>query len=231
MSAPSLRIPLNAPEIFIAHIVATDREAIEHLNREIQKLKKFADDFCDAWALFDFCHHNEHQAQQEVAEFFLKWKLLAAREGAMTIQFFAKALENATDLLCKCEALLVNVDRTKLRSAREMLVSLVPEFEAVRDTSFREGELMNMDSAERFSSFNPQRLDGAEKGILRKRKYQNVFEGKLQSYQVNRQTYEGLIAVANEFYSAFSHYYKGTLAPEPLSPQPLERFVWWVRPD
>jgi len=150
----------------------------------------------------------------------------------MTIHHFAKAFESATRLLCKCQSLLANVDRMKLKSARKILSSLVPEFEAVRDAVIRAREFMNdLDSAERYYDSMPRRLDGAEQAVLTKRKYQNVFEGKLQSYQVNRQTYEGLIAVAKEFYSAFGHYYKGTVSAGNLSPRPSEHFVWRVRPD
>src|SRR5262249_44028966 len=151
----------------------------------------------------------------------------------MTIQLFANVLDNAMGVLSQCQTLLMNVDRIKLRSVRKMLGGWLPEFEAVRNAAIRAGELMNdLDPAERHSSLRPQRLDGAEQGILRNRKYQNILDGKLQSYQVKRQTYEGMIAIAKEFYSAFGHYYKGGISSEEnVSPQPLPHFVWWVRPD
>jgi hypothetical protein len=225
------RIPLNVPNIATEDLPAAEREAAAQLNREIQKLKKFADDFCDALILFDFSHHNAEQSTHDFAEFFFKWKLLAARDGAMTIERFANALVSAVGLLSQCNRLM-KVDRARLRSSRKMLATLLPEFETVRNAAIRTGELMNdLDPAERHSGFTPRRLNGAEQGVLRNRKYQNVSDGKLQSYQVNRSTYEGLIGVANEFCSALIAYRDSDLAPQSTSPQPPDRFVWWVRPD
>jgi len=229
MSASAPRITLDLPMIPIDGVAATERNGVDRLNRELETLKQCADDFCDAWLLFDFIHHNSQQAKEDFAEIFPKWKLLAARDGAMTIYRFAKALEIATGLLSHCQTVLADVDRTRLRSARQNLAALLPEFESVRDAVIQAAAHMNdLDSVGRSSRL--EHSDGELRDALRGRKYQSTFDGKLQIYRINRQTYEGLIAVANEFYSAFGKHYHQEI-PSDRSSQRIQNFVWRVRPD
>jgi hypothetical protein len=220
MSTLFPRIPLELPRITIEDGRA-ERKPLESLEREIAALKKYADDFYDAWMLFEFSHENSQQSTADNREIFLRWKLLSARSGAMTIHLFAKAFEAAASSFSKCRNNLRNVDETKLRSAKTMLESLVPEFESVSEVIVRTGEFANdLDPTERRFAFVS---DSAAQDVLRGRRYLNTFDGKLQSYQVNRQTYEGLIAVAKEFYSVFGYFDRGVVA--------TQDFFWRVRPD
>jgi hypothetical protein len=225
MSVVAPRIPLNVPGIPVEHLDATEREGVEALNNKVIALKNYADVFGDALALFDHSHEQLQVSEPAAAELLNRWKLLAARDGAMTILLFCAALENATRLLIKQQNSLTNFEPAKIRSAWLMLVSLMPQFESVRQAGTRVGELTSDPDLlqQHVGSGTDDHAAASHAAVLTGRKYQNSYDGKLQTYQMNRRTYEGLVAVAKEFYSAFGNYNRGAISSQD--------FFWRVRPD
>jgi hypothetical protein len=196
-----------APEISTKDIPAQEHAAIAHLNDALGQFSSHVQQFDAALKLFDFCQVELSKSNSGGSlNPCFQWQFIAARDGAMAIFHFGKAMEHIAAFLWKCPTVLGKIDKKQCRAARKALGGLVPGFEAVRHSVAHAGELMKDEETSDLHSVSiPQRL--VEKMVLTNclqgRLFQNTYEGKIQEYEISHKTLDGLIAIRNDFYSAF----------------------------
>jgi hypothetical protein len=182
-----------------------ERDATNLLKTALGQLSDHSDNFSAALSLFDFSMGElEKATENRTAHPMFRWPFIAARDGAMSIYHFGKAMEGIMASLHKCPTVLQEVNRAKLRSSRKRLRELFPNFEAVRHSVAHAGELMNdVDDLDRhsISTTSVQRM--TIQNHLQGRAFKNTFEGQIQSYEINQASRDGLVAIREEFCAAF----------------------------
>jgi hypothetical protein len=211
------------PKIHTEGLPEKEREAAAHIEAACLQLATFANQFRAALHLFDFVTSVECQMvvirnpQWRVEE----WKFIAAREGAMSIYHFAKALEDIMACLNKSPTVLGLVRRPEIRKARKLLRKHFPKFETVRHAVAHAGELMREPGAySRHVITGPVVIGdiyfggtfGLRDTFVSERKFVNTFEGAVQEYEISQATLHALTEIRMQFFAAFRDVEAATLA-------------------
>jgi hypothetical protein len=212
------------PTIHTEGLPENEREAAAHISIAAFQLAIFANQFRAALHLFDFTTDCEAQtlAFRNPQWRFEEWRLTAARDGAMAIYHFGKAMEAIMACLNECPTILALVRRDDLRKARKLLRKHFPRFESVRHAIAHAGELM-----ERPGTYARHTVTGASikmdgfvfhganfgfRDHLVGRKFMNTYEGQLQECEISQDTLDALSAIRVQFFTAFRDVEPKTLA-------------------
>jgi hypothetical protein len=228
--------PHRKPNLDWKALPQDEQDAGHHLAQAFQGLEDFTISFMAAAELFEVnLYDSLFQPDGAYKKRALSWMWVACRDGAMSIYHFGKALEGIMSYLGQCPTVLEMTDRKLVRVARKRLRELFPNFEAVRHAVAHAGELMNDPETKRrhaVKADNLKLLEGLSVQsdslniaqvnivqVLSGRKFTNTFEGKVQSYEISRETLDALIDVKRIFYSAFREA-EAELARRADSPNP-----------
>jgi hypothetical protein len=209
------------PTIHVLGLPSRERKSAQKIQTSLFNLAFYAHDFSAAVALFDESYiQSAREAITRETGWGSNWMALAARDGAISINNFGKAMEATTAPLGGCPTVLALLDRDALKLARKLMRDLFPSFEAIRHSVAHSAELHDKDKhsvpgpVELVPGFvvGSATIPVVIRSGLNGRKFQNTFEGKLQSYEISVGTLNGLNSVKTAIYSAFVRVETETLA-------------------
>lgn len=227
----------------------SERRAAGVLINNLFAVQMHASSFADAVALFRDCRLRaqtfdldaifksgssaERRALQEQHSLLHRWTTLAARDGAMSIYHFAKAMEAGTDF-SGCPSLGATVDHKALRLVRKLFASRFPHFLPMRHALAHKAELtgsvQQIDENSIKGDFDNfgVRIEGGGGMIidhLFNDTFATTFEGQVLSYDVTPQTHANLEDIARRLYATFPKPPEPERRPRlrPNRPEPPER--------
>jgi hypothetical protein len=153
----------------------------------------------------------DYYAWKETSQRFAAWQHMAARDGALQIYHFGKAIEKSRGQLNNVPSVRAFVDLRKLRTAARLFVSYFPNHALIRDACAH--SLYEFaPSASAFRSHAPDAIDipGVAKGrgifitnTICGNRYIVTKDKKVASYEISKSTYGNLEAVRVYFISGF----------------------------
>lgn len=202
---------VTAPSFKSGIVPETEREATWVLQSFIGSLASYVDDFEAALDLYDSVEFL--QANKLIDRQFGKWKLIAARDGAMTIFHFEKVLVNSGKGFRDCPSLRNQVNHEVLRQARVRFSEVFPLAARIRHSTAHRAEMtetkQKVDSNAYSGPINTrfisvERAEGLTIDGLLGRKFTTTHEGEISDYEISESTLAELANIARLFYSGFS---------------------------
>ena len=139
------------------------------------------------------------------------WKLMAARDGALTLYHFGRAAEATRNNLHFCPALKATVDLITLKAALKQFETAFPKWEAIRHSVAHQGDLTRTDEQLKKhglrSPYNCNGMVSGKGGLITNSLNGDVYivswEGEVFTYRINRSNLETLCGIADQIYKAF----------------------------
>ena len=211
MQFPILRAIDNTPE---------ERDAVHHCMTCFVSIDSYCTALCRAVELFNFADTHANMWSKSPyngdgqLRMFLSWKLIAARDGAMSIYHFTKAMEGANYWANKSKSIGPFVQREVTKAAGKNLREAFPRIEAIRHAVAHAGEINK--SRDHVKEHSIQR--GLDNSFVKSDNTSNViinnclsgatftmtWQGELLEYDINSVSAQALQAVRNLYFSAFS---------------------------
>ena len=210
-----------SPAIDRALIPAEQMPAFLHINSQLAQLTRYERQFLLAVHLYQY----SHQAAMEIlSEDFAKgdmtiwttggWQSIAARDGALSIYHFGRALEGLRANFRSCPALENLVDHPKIRQAYKDFLSAFPHFIEIRHAvahladsqQTMEKKLFNsakgIFNLKWFSSNNPDAVTWMA-GNMNNEKFAVTLEGKAYAYALSVANAQKIRTLRFQIFSAF----------------------------
>jgi len=153
---------------------------------------------------------SPHRERMEV---FRSWTFIAARDGAMSIYHFAKAMDGANTWAFRSKCFAAKIDKSGLSDAFKLLRTHFPKFEAVRNAVAHAADVTkNPKWLSEHILMGPfekplLKLDDTSKAMIKNTIFNDVFmstfDSAIQEYEVSIKTLNALIEIKNTFYKAF----------------------------
>lgn len=144
---------------------------------------------------------------------FMQWRLLAGRDGAITIFNFGRALEYSRDtLLGRCLTWRETASMEKIKEAFALWEANFARFVAVRHSVAHAAEFSRAGKREEHTFYGEPDLSYFEAGgpvhlfiscSMHGRKFTSTFEKKIVGYELSRSTADILSSIAQTFFDAF----------------------------
>ncbi len=145
----------------------------------------------------------------------MNWAFIAARDGAMIIYHFGKAMDGiTTSLTHHSPTLKAMVDMKKCRAAKDLFKEYFSDAEAIRHIVAHSAELTktrgkvveNASTGNSFGQFinNPQGLKIMTKGSIMGNRYVGSHGGNDRSYEISAVSVAKLAEIKTAFFSAFN---------------------------
>jgi hypothetical protein len=205
--------PKEPPRIELDGLPNQERRHAGHIQFLLSDLAAKEQDFVDAVTLFDYC--AVQSARHPADSHFRRWPYVAARDGALSINNFAKIIGAIGRNFGSCPTVLALVDRDALKTANRRLGELFPNYATIRHAVAHLGETLGQPTnLDRNAIAGPVEVvpgfslggNGAKvviNGALRGREYTFTIEGELESYELSRNAANGLMEIRGEVYKAF----------------------------
>ena len=207
----------SLPVIKVDAVPAGDREALRNVEQTLQLMGTFVRSFACTIELFIFATQEaERLGRAEPGSdnhrTVIEWSFIAAREGAMQIWHFHKAVQGAAKTIGNCATLKPHFDPKALEDYQEQLDRDFPRHREIRNAAGHLGELtstpaeMRRNQAKSPSNMGPIHVgEGAVllNALLGDEYTTTVFDGDVLSYRVNADTYRKLSASLIRFYGLF----------------------------
>lgn len=205
--------PQIPPRIRASGVTADERDQALTTSRMIQELDSQTGYFRAAVSLFDFCYEKAHSITNDVnlRRSYLSWMHIAARDGAMTIYHFGKALAATETALNRCPSINSAVDTSQMRLAKNSFKGAFPDFEAMRHAVAHAAELSaNPESHNKNSFSGTYKVDGFSAANVADmtmsdligRNYTATFEGRIIEYELSLATGDRLESIKNRVFAA-----------------------------
>lgn len=120
-------LPPDTPILWASTLPEAQREAGDSLISKIQSISRHCREVSAAVALFDFCRKNSSNGR-----LFGDWIFIAARDGAMTIRNYGKALASIRGLVGLCPSWAKRTDLERLKAAEKRFRNTFPFADKVR---------------------------------------------------------------------------------------------------
>jgi hypothetical protein len=220
---PNIPILPNAyegpPDIDRGHIPADQMPAFLHIMTLLAELGLYERHLLIAVYLYQY----SIQAAHEITDFATLehslwttggWQSMAARDGALTIYHFGRAIEGLKNSLRFCAALNSQVDHRKIKNAGKIFDAAFPDSKAIRDAVAHVADLSQTVEKKTshavkgpfkkkwFSSDDPEGITWLP-GNMNGHTYAVSFQGKALTYDLSLENAAKLRAVKNQIYSAF----------------------------
>ncbi|PDT76991.1 hypothetical protein [Bradyrhizobium sp. C9] len=214
------RVVGDWPELGANSLPEHERRAGNDVQQTLRALSSYASDFGAAVRLFDESFNEYARATiTNTTSDGLARMHIAARDGAVTIWNFAKALEStARPIFTECPTLAQYVDRKQLKAANKLLRQLFPDFAEIRHSVGHAQELREEATkhqvdgtvGEMFPTLHAHPLATVQTKILIRnslhgRTFRNTFEGRLRTYEVSSDSVAGLNRIKDAAYAAFAN--------------------------
>lgn len=196
--------PHYDPKRKIGDFPANERDDVHHCYACLEDLSRYCNDFSGALGLFTLCAQVGHP----------EWNMIAAKDGAMTIYHFAKAMDGANTWCFRSPTLASMVKRQYLGDGFKLLGSYFPRFEAVRHAVAHAGDITKNPKWLASHSFTGSHHGQAIvlhnvggmviRNLLDNNKFKATFDGAIQEYEISDKTLSVLNEIREMFFRAFS---------------------------
>jgi hypothetical protein len=233
---------LNRPHIRTHYFTGSEREHVWHLVSNLLSLAALVKDFDAAVKLREHCEtrmkfsgfnlkSRDRKAREEHG-LSLRWKFIAASDGAMTIFNFYQTMNGIRKEFRNCPTLKSMVDHSKLRSATKQFEQQFPNFGAIRRAAAHKSELSATKEdydRESYTGPDPSPMFNTAgfknvmlNGFIRNTgEFSQTIEGKIVTYCLNSTTTEILKSITAEFFSGFDNAAEKTKGPAPGGDTPV----------
>lgn len=182
-----------------------ERDFAFKLSDAFMRISFFVEEFNSALSLYDFCDVEREMVDNN-------WKMVAGRDGAMTIWHFYNAMEGIRHSLDrrKYPVLVSLIDFDALRGATKRLRDAFPQFQDLRTSVAHSGEFaidFDAEHATKSSTSVGSFQVGAGSTISNSffgRRFTNSFGGATQSYEMSGSSLAVLDGVRKDFFGAFA---------------------------
>jgi hypothetical protein len=196
-----------------------ERSVARIIEANLMRMNDYVKNFHAAIDLFESCAQQIKSCidakKYDTLDKWTSWQFIAARDGAMTIYHFGKAMSGTKSSLRLSPTLKSSVNSAKLKSAGRLFTDYFPEQESVRNAVAHSGELANTTE-----SLTTNAFDGSYKSdfldianasdfmiqdSLQGRLFTTSYRGKIITYEIGYLNLIRLNGVKEDFYSAFFH--------------------------
>jgi hypothetical protein len=211
------------------HIPNEERETTRHLWSLLFFLGWYEQQFRHALALFDVCVHSrpplaanpndipKYPVIESEGHTLLAWQTIAARDGALSIYHFGRALAAILPWLGNCPTIRGLVSHDAIRLARKSFVAALPSYDALRHAvghaadfnatpEKREAHSIKPPWKGSFGEVNLQ-IIGAKSSrfteTLHGRTYYVSYEGHIHHYEIKPETLDVLCKARERTYAVF----------------------------
>jgi len=221
---PDIPILTNAyegiPEIDRGRIPADQMAAFLHVSQLLAELSLYERRFLLAVYLYEYCQtagwelgENDWQKLEWSLWTTGGWQQIAARDGALTIYHFGRAIEGLRESFRPCPALSDQVDYDKIRQAYKDFKSAFPHFIEIRaavahvaDFSGTAREKLKHSvkgifKTKWFSSPDPEAVTWLP-GNMNGHTYAVTFKGNVYTYDLSLENAEKLRGIKLQIFSA-----------------------------
>jgi hypothetical protein len=190
-----------------------EHEAVHHLQQLLFTLDEHAQNFQAAVAMFELAQRTPFVLNQQLTHFVpeenqlnlfrqmqMRWRFIAARDGAMTIFHFGKTMEAIrSNGLRPCHTIRSMIQYQPLRTANKLFNNSFPHFEKLRHSIAHAAELSG-----KLKSINQHSVKGFfMQNVLSGNIFSQTYEGKTFSYKLSQTSLQHLITVRDQVFSVF----------------------------
>jgi len=207
-----------APSLHIEDASEKDKNDTWQCSSCLSNLRSYCEDFESAVALFNFSGVHKrmwmNSPHKGMARQFGSWRLLAARDGAMSIYHFAKTLGGVDNWSRQSDVIQSHINKEKIREARRLLREKFPRLEAIRHSVAHRAEITSsqrwVDTHAFSGSFKNDALsiENSKNVIILNPLSNNVFtttwEGTIIEYEVSKTSSEALDDVMIMYFESYS---------------------------
>lgn len=228
MASPSSY--LDVPSFKYRTLPKEEWDGARRLEARLIDLHHYCDTFHAALALFDHAaalhapvsstralikqgRLKAAQDAREQAALYRKWLMIAARDGAMTIYNFDRAIESIPSVLHRCPTLEKLVTHDELRAAKDRFIHHFGSAAAIRLFVAHQAEVFGSDQEIKKHSYSgPVNAAGINLpmaqglmigGVLQDRVYSVTTKGEIHQYEISQATLDQLVSVKQAVYGAF----------------------------
>ena len=204
------------PNLSVGRLPEEEIDASWLLKVSISDLASHHDNLYAALLLFNFCVANRgniSDTNPSLGEYTIKWQMMGARDGALSIYHFGTTMGVIKAALHKCPTIASWVDSDKLRTETKRFESFFPNIELMRHAIAHQAELMkNVDSFSAHAFTGPYetpeiKLSNAESVMVSNnlfdRKFVTTIRGQIISYELSQETCDRLRSVKIGFFEGF----------------------------
>ncbi|WP_143435244.1 hypothetical protein [Henriciella aquimarina] len=206
---------IDVPSLPTKRLPEAERQDVLFLSRKFNDMVKYTKNFYADVGLFEECLFAARKATRENRDLLSRYPFVAARDGAMTIYHFAKALDNANGAAFRVPTIARLVDKNLLKDARKLLEDTFPLHVALRHAVAHAAELASNPEKEK-----DRALSGPYEGLgikieheqatatieegLSNRTFFTTHQGQILSYDITKSSADALVEATRTFMSAFS---------------------------
>lgn len=197
-------LPSETPILWASTLPADQKVAGESLISNISSISTHCRQLSAAVALFGFCVENDAKGK-----LFGDWMLIAARDGAMTIRNYGKALASIRSLIGLCVSWAERTDLARLKAAEKRFQLLFPFADKLRH-SVAHPEFYN-DASKGMGVKNPTGIPGStfsedstfiSSNSLFNDEFVATFEGVVVKYSVSAVTAKCIAEITLEIFAS-----------------------------
>lgn len=213
---------IDQPRIDIIALPLEERDLGWSAGIGIESLDLYVNSFMQALSLFRFSRGQKlvplanqamsREARSEAA-IFSGWASVAARDGAMSVYHFMRAMEGVKACVHRAPSLKAAFNPGISREATKLFGSSFPSCEEMRHAIAHEAELSQSPEKYAENSFTGSFNEGSItlsnvskcmiSNLLDDDVFRTTINGNIISYSINKESYDKLQAVKSLFYSAF----------------------------
>lgn len=219
---PIKRLERLAPKIRFQRFPEAEKDLARSLQHSLMAIEGYVEGFASALALFDLCEreikvldaereydkkikrHDRRQQFMGLYSQLISWLGIAARDGAMTIWHFSKAIQTARALANKCPTMQASLDRPRIKSAFTIFNCHFTCPQQIRDSVAHEFDASKV-IEESYIGHGVALLGQGSSlhGIIYGRSYATTYKGKVISYELSQRSLDVLVKTESEFFAAF----------------------------
>lgn len=202
---------LARPVVMRFDLPEREKHAAFLLQRRLDSLADYIENFVSAINLFEFCRDNISAKSSQ--HDFRNWQFIAARDGVMTIYHFGKSVTHLNDILNKIPSVSRNVDTKALRNARKDFSSYFQKIDEIRNAVAHEAEKYQNQDKFRTHSFSGSSSQHGIKisrssnimisNTISDRKFVVTYNGQMHACEISTSSLEKLKGIAAGVFGAF----------------------------
>lgn len=222
------------PISYLISVPIGERPLASAIIRGLRGMDSYVSDFGAAVTLFEYSNSSRIDllkgssliqpvgpstlSMLDSQNLYSSWMMVAARDGAMSIYHFIKAMEGVKHCIHKAPTIEACFDRSVSRLATKLFNSHFPNWNEIRHAVAHAAELSETPEKLKSNSFSKElSLDGVHinkggdgtgcvfisNGLINN-SFSTTINGKLLQYEVSSQMHLALTEVRDQFFSAFS---------------------------
>lgn len=206
---PKYRHDINKIMVDISRIPQSEREATWINISSVNNLIGYVEDFGAVCRLYEFCKSSRYTDRENSD--YLKWSLVAGRDGAMSMYHFWMILSGTN--FRDCPTLRNFIDFCKLKDARKKFKQAFPDIEKVRHAVAHRAEIRQTLKKTTKNSFSGSiSMPGININNVKNfsisdsfidNKFHCTINGKIITYELSINTLNKLTEITCDYYVGF----------------------------